>query len=58
MFQIILVLILQSLATLCDTNSYIGAVVEFASVDSFDLPAPIEVLIVKKSLIDVLSCTR
>ena len=43
MFKKIFILILQLSLILCEKNSYIGAVVEYAPINSYDLPSPMEV---------------
>ena len=43
MLQIAFILMVQLSVTLCEKNSYIGAVVEYAPINSYDLPSPMEV---------------
>ena len=43
MFQIIIILVSQIVAVLCDENAYIGAVVEFDPINSYDLSSAVEV---------------
>ena len=43
MFQTISIIVIQLAAALCDENFYIGAVVEFAPINSYDLSSPVEV---------------